>query len=277
MRLTLCKLKEFLGVFLLLILFYLAYIIHQHRSQAREMMIEKYESYDKTVEEQKVDAIPLSATQKEEVRSIFSNMIPKEVSDYVNANKSTLKGPPGPMGQMGQSGGTFVESGFLVNKAFSYADSNKNFGNPNRVLTRATGNDPKTSLAFLDGFSPFASYQKWMLDSSNHLVNQFDQSCVAFNPALGDKEKVYLSSCTDTASLKLQKDKFNRLMLTESMGTPAPKCLALGGVEKQVLTTGLPDCKSGNDCFKVGFGKSFLKVDTCDLNVPQENEVWSFL
>jgi hypothetical protein len=271
-----CKFKEFLGIFLLICLLYLAYLIYKYRSRTEEIM-ESYENYDENIDKQKAAAVPLTETQKTEVQSIFSNMIPKVVSEYVNSNKNTLKGPAGPMGPMGQSGGNFIESGYLVNKKSSYDSTNKVFGNPNRALTRASGNDPKTSLLFFDDFSPFASYEKWTLNSSNNLVSQFDQSCVAFNPATGDKEKTYMTTCNDTSVLKLQKDKYNRLMLTDSLGTPNPKCLVLGKAEEQVLTTGLPDCTKGNDCFKVGFGKQFLKVDNCDLNVPKDEQIWTFL
>jgi hypothetical protein len=273
---TLCKVKEFLGLFLLLCLFYLAYLIYKHRSQTREIM-ESYESYDKNIDQQKADAIKLSEAQKAEVQNIFTNSVPKSISEYVGANKNLLRGPAGPMGPMGQSGGNFIETGYLVNKSGSYDGTNKIFSNPNRALTRASGNDPKASLAFLDGYSPFATYQKWTLSSNNNLVSQFDQSCVAFNPNAGDAQKVYMSTCNDNSAVKLQKDKYSRLMLTDTLGTPNPKCLTLGNKENQVLTTGLPDCASGNDCFKVGFGKSFLKVDNCDINIPKDNEIWTFL
>ncbi len=271
-----CKMKEILGVILLFTLFYLAYSIYQYRSRVGEIM-ESYESYDKNIESQKADAVSLSVKQKSEVESIFQNMIPKSVNEYVNANKSFLKGPMGATGPMGQSGGNFIEHGFLINKAGSYDANNKVFSNPNRALTRTSGNDPKTSLSFLDGFSPFSTTQKWKLDSNNNLMSEFDQSCVAFNPATGNKDKAYMSTCNDTSSLKLQKDKFSRLMVSDSLGTPAPKCLTLGSAESQVLTTGLPTCTSGNDCFKVGFGKQFLKVENCDLNVPKDHQIWSFL
>lgn len=275
-NISICKIKEFLGLFLLICLIYLGYQIHKHRSQVNNI-IESYEDYDKNIEAQKTDALKLSETQKTEVGTIFTNMIPKSVSEYVNANKNILRGPTGAMGPTGLSGGNFVTQGFLVNKLASYDTTNKIYSNPNRVVTRASGNDPKASLSFLDTFNPFATYQKWTIDSNNKLVSNFDQSCVAFNPTTGDKEKVYMTNCNDNASLKVQIDKYNRMLLQDTMGTPSPKCLTLGSVEKQVLTTGLPDCMSGNDCFKVGFNKQFMKITPCDISIPKDNEIWSFL
>ncbi len=275
-NLTLCKLKEFLGIFLLICLLYLAYLIHKHRSQVNKIM-ENYEDLNTNIDIQKANAIKLSETQKSEVETIFNNMTPKIVSDYVNANKNILRGPTGAMGPTGLSGGNFITQGFLVNKVASYDSTNKIYSNPNRVITRASGNDPKSSLSFLDTFNPFVTYQKWKIDSNNKLVSNFDQSCVAFNPTSGDKEKVYMTNCNDNTSLKVQMDKYNRILLQDTMGTPSPKCLTLGTVEKQVLTTGLPDCMSGNDCFKVGFNKQFMKVSPCDISIPKDNEIWNFL
>lgn len=274
--LSFCKIKEFLGLFLLIALLYLAYLIHKYKSDTQSIM-ENYEDYDKNIEAQKADSIKLSQTQKSEVENIFNNLIPKSISDYVNSNKNLLKGPAGPSGPTGLSGGTFISQGFLVNKISSYDSNNKVFSNPNRVITRASGNDPKRSLSFLDTFNPFATYQKWTLDSNNKLVSSFDQSCLAFNPSNGDPEKVFMTNCNDNSSIKLQSDKYNRLLLQDTMGTPNPKCLVLGDIEKEVLTTGLPDCMSGNDCFKVGFNKPYLKVQQCDISVPKDNEIWTFL
>lgn len=275
-NITSCQLKEFLGLFLLLLVIYLGYQIHKYRSEARSIQ-ENYEDYKTNVEQQQFNATPLSNTQKDEVKGIFKDMVPKSVSDYVNDNKELMRGPVGPAGPMGASGGTYIERGFLVNKAGSYSSTNKVYANPDNVLVRTSGNDPKTSLAFMDKFSPFVSYQKWSLNSSNQLTNEYDQSCVAFNPNAGDKEKVFMTNCNDNASLRLVRDKYNRMVVQDSVGTPTQKCLVMGSAENNILTTGLPDCIAGNECYKAGFGKPYMTVATCDQAIPKDNEMWSFL
>jgi hypothetical protein len=277
MNVTSCQLKEFLGLFLLILVIYLGYKIHQYRSMAGAIQ-ENYEDYKTNVEEQNFNATPLSSTQKDEVKGIFKDMVPKSVSTYVNDNKDLLKGPVGPAGPIGMSGGTFIERGFLVNKSGSYSSTNKFYANPDSVLVRTSGNDPKTSLAFLDKFSPFSSYQRWSLNSSNQLMNDYDQSCVSMNENVGDKQKIYMSNCNDNSSLKFVKDKYSRMVVQDSIGTPTQKCLVLGTPENNILTSGLPDCISGSsDCFKVGFGKPYAKISQCDPAIPKDNEVWSFL
>ncbi len=286
MTVTSCQLKEFLGLFLLILVIYLGYKIHQYRSMAGAIqenyedysIQENYEDYKTNVEEQQLNAIPLSATQKDEVKGIFKDIVPETVSKYVNDNKDLLRGPVGPAGPIGMSGGTFIDKGYLVNKSSSYTSTNKFYANPDNVLVRTSGNDPKTSLAFLDKFSPFSTYQKWTLNSSNQLMNQYDDSCVAFNPNAGDKEKVYMTACNDNATLRLSRDKYNRFVVSDTVGTPTQKCLVLGSPEPNVLTSGLPDCISGSsDCFKVGMGKPFLKVAPCDQAIAKDAEIWSFL
>ncbi len=277
MNVTSCQLKEFLGLFLLILVIYLGYKIHQYRSMASAIQ-ENYEDYKTNVEQQNFNATPLSATQKDEVKGIFKDIVPETVSKYVNNNKDLLKGPVGPAGPIGMSGGTFIERGFLVNKSGSYSSTNKFYANPDTVLVRTSGNDPKTSLAFLDKFSPFSSYQKWSLNSSNQLVNDYDGSCIGFNPNSGDKEKIYMTACNDNSSLKMVRDKYNRFVINDTVGTPTQKCLVLGSPEPNVLSSGLPDCISGSsDCFKVGFGKPYAKISQCDPAIPKDNEVWSFL
>jgi hypothetical protein len=276
MKLSICQLKEFLGIFLLLCVIYLGYQIHKHRSQT-SLILESYEDYNTNIDKQKFDATSLSDTQKNQVNDIFNSLVPNSISEYVNANKNILKGPIGPMGPMGQSGGTFISRGALINKATSYDGTNKNYGSPNRVVTRTSGNDPKTSLSFMDTYDPFATFQTWTLNSNNQLVSEYDQSCVAFNPAVGDAEKVYLTTCNDNAAVKLKLDKYNRMILQDSMGTPNQQCIVMGDTEGQILTTGVPDCMAGNDCFKAGFNKKFMKVKSCDVSVPKENEIWKFL
>lgn len=277
MNVTSCQLKEFLGLFLLILVIYLGYQIHQYRSMASAIQ-ENYEDYKTNVEQQQLNAIPLSATQKDEVKGIFKDIVPETVSKYVNDNRDLLKGPVGPAGPMGASGGTYIERGFLVNKSGSYTSTNKFYANPDSVLVRTSGNDPKTSLAFLDKFSPFSSYQKWSLNSSNQLVNDYDNSCVGFNPNSGDKEKIYMTACNDNATLRLSRDKYNRFVVSDTVGTPTQKCLVLGTPEPNVLSSGLPDCISGSsDCFKAAFGKNFMKVAPCDQAIAKDAEIWNFL
>ncbi len=65
-NISLCKIKEFLGLFLLICLIYLGYQIHKYRSNVQNM-IESYEDYDKNVQTQKAEALKLSETQTSEV------------------------------------------------------------------------------------------------------------------------------------------------------------------------------------------------------------------
>jgi hypothetical protein len=268
---TSCQLREFLGVFLLILVIYLGYLYYQARRGA-----EHYTSYDENVEKQTADAEGLTKTQKTEVEAIYDDMIPGSISEYVTANKTFLKGPVGPAGPQGSSGGTYIDMGYLVNQASSYGSVDSSFSDPDFVLTRASGTDPKSAFAFIHDFAPFMTYEKWMLNSSNQLMNAYDQTCMAFDPKVGDEEKVYMTDCMDTSVLKLQRDKFNRFVIQGTQGANQ-KCLIVGNTEKDIVTAGLPDCLGGEECYKVGFGKRFLKVDDCDKDIAQEDEVFAFL
>ena len=267
---TSCQLREFLGIFLILLTLYLGYLYYQSKKR------EHYTDYNKNVDSQNADAEGLTSTQKEEVEDIYENRVPASISEYVTANKTLLKGPVGPAGPQGMSGGTYIDSGYLVNQASSFSSMDGNFSDPDFVVTRASGTDPKNSFAFIHDFAPFMTYEKWMLNSSNQLVNDYDKTCLAFDPKMGDEEKVYMADCMDTSVLKLQRDKFNRFVVQGTQGA-SQKCIRVSEVEKDVVTTGLPDCIGGDECYKVGFNKKFLMIDDCDKDVPEDDEVFAFL
>ncbi len=217
----------------------------------------------------------LTQSQITQVKDISAQVSKNQLMDMITTQSPLLTGPAGPPGIQGPPGTTLVASGRLVNKkaSFNSDGKDKNYFNPELIVTRTDGVNPTASLSYMDTPAPFVSYQHWNLDINNNIKNRYDDTCLTMNKS---QDKVYMDTCDSTnPGQKWSWDnKSNRLISTSASTNKMLKCIGVSSPEN-TMTTSLPGC-SGKDCANTS-PKKFLIVKDCGINNVKDDEIWSFI
>ena len=272
-----------ISILLIICLFFLFILIvhHKRKNQILENFADTtsniWTTNKTTLSEEKA---PLNNVQKTEVENMIKALSKDTVKTMVASQSASLAGPQGPQGNQGPSGAQYIASGRIINKGGSFATNNENanFFAPEMALSRSSGTNPSSSLAFMDVVSPFASYQNWELDINNNLKNRFDETCLSINPTTkaGSQNKIYMDKCdSNNQNQKWTWDSSNRLISTSSSTSKTLKCLGLSNPEKNIITS-VPGCK-GNNCMNNNIDKKYVVVKDCDINTIKDDELWTFI
>jgi hypothetical protein len=258
-----------IGLLIILIIFII--IIYKNHKN-----IENFKSNPWTTNKDILEAekSPLNDVQKNEVKNMITSISQSQLKDLIATQSPLLVGPSGPQGIQGPAGTSLIASGRLVNKNGSYdnmVDKNNLFI-PQYVVSRTEGTSPISSLSFMDNVSPFVSYQNWMLDVDNHLINRYDGNCLTMNQG---QDKLYIDKCTDSPNQKWNWDSSNRIVSSTASTNSKLKCIGLSKPEVNVLTTNIPGC-NGKDCMS-NTARRYLVVKDCKINNINDDEIWSFV
>ena len=263
-------------------IFLLISMIHYNRQKQYKVQKEYFASNEWTTNKDKLaeEKAPLNDVQKTEVENMIKSISSNTVKTMVSSQSSSLAGPPGPVGERGPAGGQYIATGRLINKAASLTktDGNPNYFSPEFALSRSSGTNVTSSLAFMDIVSPFASNQNWELDVNNNIKNRFDETCLSINPSIkdGEESKIYMDKCdTNNQNQKWRWDSSNRLISTSSSTSKILKCLGLSQPEKNLITS-VPNCV-GDKCMNNNVDKKYLIVKNCEINKINDDEQWSFI
>ncbi len=235
----------------------------------------KLDEWNMTPEQIKAQKQGLSKMQECQIKNMISKTVRDNVMQSLSAQNPLMTGPSGPVGPPGPAGSTYMASGRLVNQLSSYPDKQQNIKNPIKVATRTSGTNPMSSLVYMDEVSPFVSYQSWLYNNKNQIVNRYDNTCLTFSP---NQEKLYMSECNDNNNKqKWFWDKSNRLVLLDNSvnkNKNTLKCLAVSEPQVDSLVSSVPDCK-GNKCSNVG-QKRYLIGKDCDVNMVDSSTIFGF-
>jgi len=273
------NIKSF-SIFLFILLFFLLILIVHHKRV--HYNIENFASNAWTTNKEILaeEKAPLNDVQKKQVEDITTAVSKNTLSTLLASQSSGLVGPNGPPGDQGPAGAQYIAVGRLINKdgSFDKKTSNHNYFIPEKALSRSSGVSPKSSLAFMDAVSPFASFQNWELDVNNHLKNRFDDNCVSIDPSTKSDEssKIYMDKCdSNNQNQKWTWDSSNRIYNPNYSTSTTLRCLGLSKPEKNIITS-IPGC-TGENCNNNNVDKKYLVVKNCDLNKINDDELWAFI
>ncbi len=238
----------------------------------------KLDEWNMTPEQIKAQKQGLSKMQECQIKNLISKTVRDNVMQSLSAQNPLMTGPSGPIGPPGPAGSTYMATGRLVNQLSSYPNKLSNLKNPIKVATRTSGTNPMSSLIYMDEVSPFVSYQSWLYNNKNQIVNRYDNTCLTFSP---NQEKIYMSECDDNNNKqKWFWDKSNRLVLldnTVNKNKNTLKCLAVSEPQVDSLVSSVPDCKGSkcSDAQSIG-QKRYLIGKDCDVNMVDSSTIFGF-
>ena len=263
-----------LNCIVLMILFIILVLLMLNRNKIN---IENFASDQWTTNTDVLDAenAPLNDVQTNQVKNMITSISQNQLKTLISTQSPLLTGPQGPPGSQGPAGTQLIASGRLINKSGSFSDksnNDKNFFQPQYVVTRTQGTSPTSSLSFMDNVSPFGSFQNWHLDINNNIKNKYDDSCLTMNPS---QDKLYMSKCSDIPTQKWSWDNSNRIISTTASSDRSLKCVGLTTPEANILTTNVPNC-TDKECLS-NAPRRYLVVKDCDINNINEDELWTFV
>jgi hypothetical protein len=257
----------FLIIIIIIILFN---VINNLNKKKKIEYFESSASWGSSSEDVNKENQGLTPNQVTQIKNISSSISKDTLTNLIQTQSPLLAGPPGPIGPPGPAGTTLVASGKLANKKGSFNEKNKTV--PQFVVTRTEGTNPSASLSFMDGISPFVSYQHWQLDINNNIKNRFDNTCMTMSKT---DNKIYMDNCDpNNANQKWTWDNTNRLISTSNSTNSMLKCITTQEMENTHITS-IPGCV-GKTCTKSG-KQNFLVVGDCKVNDIQDNQVWGFI
>lgn len=216
----------------------------------------------------------LTKKQECQIRNMMKTLVRQNVMESLSAQNPLMTGPAGPIGPPGPAGSKYIAAGNLVNQKGSFAETDTQFVNPTRVVSRSSGTNPTSSLVFLDRSSPFVSYQNWQYNEKNQIQNRYDNTCLTYQKG---QDKLYMDTCSDQNSKqKWFWDKSNRLISLDSTDLPKDKIRCIGITEPEIdpLAASVPDCK-GKECDK-NQKMQYLIIKDCGPNVVKSDEIFGF-
>jgi len=234
------------------------------------------DEWNKTPEEIEKQKQGLTKTQECQIRNMMKQMVKNQVMDSLSAQNPLMTGPVGPIGPPGPPGTKLIASGRIFNKSGSFNTTDKQMKSPKNVLSRSSGTSPLSSLVFMDNTSPFVSYQNWLYNDKNQIVNRYDNTCLSYKKG---NSYIYMDKCdSNNPNQKWFWDNSNRLISLNpenSKNKNTMSCLGLTKPTVNTMMSSVPDCK-GKQCSNRG-QKRFLTLKNCKVNSVQADEIFSFM
>ena len=234
------------------------------------------DEWNKTPEEIEKQKQGLTKMQECQIRNMMKQMVKNQVMDSLSSQNPLMTGPIGPIGPPGPPGTKLIASGRIFNKSGSFNKTDRQMKNPKNVLSRSSGTSPLSSLVFMDNTSPFVSYQNWLYNDKNQIVNRYDNTCLSYKKG---NSYIYMDKCdSNNPNQKWFWDNSNRLVSLNpenSKNKNSVSCLGLTQPTVNTMMSSVPDCK-GNQCTNRG-QKRFLTLKNCKVNSVQPDEIFSFM